>query len=630
MKLNEISYKKLTKQIETFLKKMYNRSGKTYGNASPYGQILEVDKALFDLDMVYINAALKQTDIFSSDSNNKRIVRTLAVLGHYIPARARCAEGALELKLKAGVSVTDDIAGGLVRIFDKTLIKNNSNNLYYSVNLGTPDILYNVSNSNTIYLPVKQGQWETQPFTGTGEASQTLSVQIDPQVDIDENNYTLSVNTEVYQKRLHLYDMLKGEKSFYARTGLDSGVDIIFGNENYGTIPPLGSEILFSYLKTNGSTGNIPNAKENDFMFIEESLDGNGESIILSELFDINVVTPINYGSDGDSIEFIKSILPLISENKVLSKEEHYKFFFKRLGIFSIVEAYRENSSDVNSIQKLLDLLKQNTDIFNTVVNTKNNDVSLRNMVRSNMVEIQSVKSMLSSLTNSDTIYLFLIPDVVNYYASSTDVDYFTLPLDLFEIDDTEKIRLINLIKESGTQSMSSSFSIVSPKIKKYVLNIVARLYEGANEESVRTEMKHKISDYMLNLKRRDRIPPSDFIALLEGITSVDSVDVNFLSEETEKYHLDYEFLRTSYLNNIGREPAENEVKMSDGKNYDPYKIFGLDATLGDIVFAKDELPVIRGGWADRNLNSYSEDINVKGYTSMNVMFIPERSKKNI
>lgn len=629
MGFTEISYKKITKQIEDFLKKLYNKSNKTYSNASPYGQVLEVDKQLFELAMTYINSSMRQTDIFSTESQNERIIRTLAVLGHYIPARARCATGIIELRLKPGIDITNDIGGGKIRVFDKSIMKSQSNGLYYSLDLGSESILYDISKSNIIHIPVKQGIWETQAtFTGTGEPSQTISVQVSNDSDIDENNYQLSVNGTIFQKRAHLYDILPGEQAYYVRTGIDSGVDILFGNESYGYIPPIGSQISFTYLKTNGKSGNIPNPVTNDFIFVSESLDNNGQPIILSDVFDIDVSVPVNYGADGDSIDFIKAILPLVSENKVLSKEEHYKFFFKRLNIFSIVEAYKENKSDINSIQKLIDLLKQNTDILQTVIDTKNNDVSLRNLVRSNIIEIQNIKSMVSSLTNTDTIYLLLIPDVSNYYGDSTDIDYFTLPLDLFILDDTEKQRLLDLVAESGVQSMASSFSIIDPKIKKYVMNTVVRLYEGYTEQSVLNEMKHKVSDYMLTLKRRDRIPPSDFINLFESIAGIDSVDVNFISEETEKYHLEYEFMRVSYINNNGREPQTGELLMSDGKIYDPYKIIGLDPILGDIVFKQDELPVIRGGWADRSFTNYSEDINSKGYTSMNVVFMPERTKK--
>ena len=41
---------------------------------------------------------------------------------------------------------------------------------------------------------------------------------------------------------------------------------------------------------------------------------------------------------------------------------------------------------------------------------------------------------------------------------------------------------------------------------------------------------------------------------------------------------------------------------------YNSTKVIGLDPVLGDIIFNANELPIIRGGWRDRNGVYYSDD----------------------
>jgi hypothetical protein len=54
--------------------------------------------------------------------------------------------------------------------------------------------------------------------------------------------------------------------------------------------------------------------------------------------------------------------------------------------------------------------------------------------------------------------------------------------------------------------------------------------------------------------------------------------------------------------------------------SYNPREILGLDPILGDIIFEADEIPVIRGGWYDRNGVYYSDNIDGGGLKSVNII----------
>ena len=46
--------------------------------------------------------------------------------------------------------------------------------------------------------------------------------------------------------------MIPDEMSIVVKTGLDGGIDIIFGNGSFGRIPRIGSVIEVYYLQTKG------------------------------------------------------------------------------------------------------------------------------------------------------------------------------------------------------------------------------------------------------------------------------------------------------------------------------------------------------------------------------------------
>lgn len=42
---------------------------------------------------------------------------------------------------------------------------------------------------------------------------------------------------------------------------------------------------------------------------------------------------------------------------------------------------------------------------------------------------------------------------------------------------------------------------------------------------------------------------------------------------------------------------------------------------MGDIIVSANELPIIRGGWLDRNDIYYNDSISDSGLSSVNIMF---------
>ena len=65
----------------------------------------------------------------------------------------------------------------------------------------------------------------------------------------------------------------------------------------------------------------------------------------------------------------------------------------------------------------------------------------------------------------------------------------------------------------------------------------------------------------------------------------------------------------------------QNDISVTDlSPDYIPTATKGLDPVLGDIIFEPNEIPIVRGGWFDRNNVFYSDDIDGNGLKSVNII----------
>ena len=123
------------------------------------------------------------------------------------------------------------------------------------------------------------------------------------------------------------------------------GIDILFGNKDFGGIPPLSSTIEIYYISSDGSNGNIFRRTPNDWIFVDSATDGLGNSIDLTKFFNVDIYTDINFGADKEAILFTRSIVPVSSNNFVIGTVQQFAYQIKKLGVFSHVNAYLKKVS---------------------------------------------------------------------------------------------------------------------------------------------------------------------------------------------------------------------------------------------------------------------------------------------
>lgn len=573
---------KVTEMIadtRTYISRVYGRSGDLFTTASPYSQILEVLTELTNLNFLYMEDALVEQNILTAQDPES--VYGLARLAGHDSFRGSSALG--ELKIRLNTSAFNDIEGDTLNIPANSVIKASKNGLEYILRTNNDQFVIQKSNPDYIFIPVIQGKIERQVLTGTGEKLQSFNVIIKKNTDND--SVRVSVNSELWTKYDSLYDMKVGTKGYMVKTGITGGLDIYFGNGSFGEIPPTGASIGVEYITSDGTKGNLTGSKDLNFKFMTEGFDSLGNSCDLNKLLEASFTVAPTMGSDPESIELTKLIAPLQSHSFVLATPDNYEAFLSKYGMFSYLDAY----------------------------NTTNDGY----------------------IDDDNVIYLFMLPDTKRKLTKNND--YFNLHPEEFFFSEEEKNGILRTLENSGRQMVTTEVKIVEPKVQYFRMDVKVRYFEGYNKINLFGEIRTKISQYLINITRRDRLPKSDIIALLEGIEGIDSVNVRFVSEKEETARrLGYYTSETvtvtpstTTLEDIGngkqkyvffkRNVTTTQVNFEQNAPL-PENVINLDS-FGDIILEKEEVALFRGGWVDREGAPVLDDAKVGEMAALSVYF---------
>ena len=567
---NKIKFGEIFKQISEYLSKTYAQAGDVFSPASAFGQILTVLQTFVQMVFLYIEDALVEMNITTA-SKLKSIYGFARLTGHN-PTRAMSAQGTVNLKWKTTVS---ELNMTYAMILDKSRLTCDNNGLPYFIYLGNAFGNIKINKSDTSLIPVKiiQGEIESQTKVGNGNELQSYNFQ--SKKPIDNEHVYVTVNGQPFDIVDSLYDMEKDQYQCMVKTGLNGGIDVYFGNADYGIIPANGSIITVEYVTTDGFSGNIFGKSSSiTFKWLDKAYSNSGEEIDLNEYMNLQVEKPLLLGSDTESADLTKLIAPKTSRSYVLANPENYVNFFSRFN-YSFVDAYTTFDDEY--------------------------------------------------IADDNVVYLFLIPDIQRRLENNTD--YFTTNLTNFYVGSDEKEALYKFVNQSGQQIISTELQIVDPILTKYVMNIFLRIYDSVDSTTLNTEITSIVTEYLLKVRRRDKIPESDLIALIEAVNGVDSVNISFTSERNEKAINDGFYLESSSTTNpITGIITTTEIQITVPEGTDPN--LGLDE-FGDVSIGLNELPIFRGGWYDRFGNYYEDGLSVNQYSSMNII-IKEVIKETI
>lgn len=574
MKFVELSFNNIKLEIERYLREEHNKASVLYSPASPYGQILFVLQNLHQLSFLYLKNSINQFDLSEPNSLNESIIRNAAIFAGHIPGRNISSTGNLRLTVKPGIDLEKELQGGKVTFLNKSLLKNKTNSLDYSLNIGQDKVTYIVNNNTQIFIPIIQGKSRTTTFTGTGNPNQTFQVALTGRQDVENFNVEVLVNGSFWTIKKHLYELFPNEEACVVRTGFNGGIDIIFGNSGFGAIPPIGANISVTYLVSDGADGNIFRRTFNDWKFVDDAFDGFGAPIDAEKVFDVSIFNDINFGANRESLLFTKNVLPIVSNNFVLGLPQQYAYEIKKLGVFSHVNAYQDFGM----------------------------------------------------------VYIVATPNIRLF--KNRNADYFSVSTRAFELDRYEKSKIDRYLRTNGNIQITKRYRIDSPVLSYYTINVFVIRYSDTTDDSVQAQIIDVVSEYFLNFSRIDRIPKSDIVKIIAELNDVHSVDIQFLSKKNEDYHREeikrQENKRESkdrFTVNISQNASKDTplplsplepVKINP--DYNSNATLGLDPVLGDIIFEPQEFPIIRGGWYDRNGIFFSDDMNSSGLKSINII----------
>lgn len=542
---NNILIRGLLNDTYNFLQITYNQTRNVFTVASAWGQILFVLENISQLILYFIEDSITELNIYQASRDYS--IKSLARIAGYDPVRGMAAQGEVAISWNLKES---DVGGGAVILSGRPKIQCEQNGLIYTLLINGPSVKIPLNRGATFNYKIVQGSFQTSTFTGTGEALQSYNVVSKSGTLIDQFYVDVSVNDLPWKQYFSLYDIPLNGKGYLVKSGISEGIDIYFGNSNFGQPPLRGSFINVSYLQTSGFNGNIASRKDLQltYRFMDTGTDLFGKEVNLNEYLSILGVLDPLFGSDPEPIELTRLVAPKTSRAFVFANSENYEIYLQRFNIFSQIHAFNTYGDDF--------------------------------------------------LDDDNVIYLFLVPDVsINILSGQ---DYFDVPAESFVLTTVQKLSVLNLLEDSGQMIATTVLKILDPVIQNFVGNLVLSVFEGYDPEIIKDKARSSISEYFLNLKRRDKIPKSDIIAIIEAIEGVDSVSFYFVGQANEEYHATVDKLPNASTSQLNRQ-------------------IGLD-DFGDILISTGELILLRGGWTDRYGTYYEVGIVPGKPSALNIV----------
>ena len=598
-----------------FVKQSYDDVGQSFTMASPMGQILQVVLSLGRMILYYVEDSITELNIMTATRPNS--VKGLAGLTGHNPSRGVAARGTLRLTYN-GIKI--DVYGNTVVIPNYSRITSTINGLTYTITLPGQEVRIDLTSiNNYVDVNVVQGKLEYQQASGTGDALQSFNFQPKKGSIIDNYFVNIYVDGIKWQTRDSILDMILNEQSVMVKTGQTGGIDIFFGNGYNGQIPRLGSTILVEYLLTDGETGNIRTAEAKaltNWKFESRGYALNSQEVDLNKIIKVSIQKDILFGTLEEPLYLTRLLAPHMSRSFVLANTTNYTYFLRKLNMFTIVDAIPgfatfEDRYSLDKYNTSKTTYENISEQYRTLVSTVGagspQSISKKTELDSAQQQVYFWQAAVEEQKKDDnTVYLYLVPDVNKRIPANQN--YYTCSLDSFILTDNEKKGILDLIEESGQRILTVDNAIMSLRYPKFVLNISLIIYEGFDLNNIREIIISKTSEYFLKNTRRDRIPQSDLVRIIELIDGVDSVTVWFDASK------------------------DNYSIYGNGYGIDDYGDILLERYVNDAfgnkVPVKDIYALIRGGFESSNGISYDDsivkdrlstvNINLRGITAIN------------
>ena len=501
--------------------------------------------------MLYIEDSLVEQNKYTAQ--RKKSIYGLAAVSGYNPSLGKAASCSIKVIFKPNSYQNLNVI-----LPNKTKIYCSQNGLIYNIILPQEAVIMNIENKNSEkYINIVEGMFETQTFVVEGGQLYTKNIIFNNDIDIDY--LEVKINDEIWERAESLYDMDPNGKQFVCKTSIKKGIDLVFGNDQYGKQLKEGDKLQVTYLMHSGELGNINQNESVDFIFQDNLQDISGNEVDGNQMFNIKLseIDGVNSGTYSESIKQVKEMIGYNSRSLVLADPKNYKNIINKFSFCGYNRTWCEEGSL----------------IINSII-LKNYKLQL-----------------------------------------GTGLDYFSLKEQDFFLNNSQKESIINYIANSGQQLAGTVFKIFEPELCKYAAYVYIKpKTQQYDQQILSTKIRTLIGEFFSNIQSDIFIPKSDIIHLLkDNISEIDSVDIYFISQKNEEA-LDknyYENKTYKYNPSTGLYDIKTEiVKIYDGE--DPG--LGLDAHGNIYLDNNDQFPVLMGGWtftsSSNNIETQKTTIN--------------------
>lgn len=533
---NKAKISDLIAQTFDLIQARYSMSNQLFTVASVWGQIIFVLDNLAQFILFFIEDSITELNI--NQATRESSIYGLATLAGHNPTRAISAKG--EVVITWNGRSFENVGGSAILVPNYAQLNCVNNGKNYFLKLPQEYIRLNLEPGAKIIASIFEGRRNTNQYTGTGNLLQSYNISSRGTSGIENYEVEVKVNGETWKRYDSLYDIPRNGNGYIVKSSLISGIDIFFGTVDFGFPPPAGSIIEVTYLESSGAFGNVQvdDSSQVIMRFDSDGTDLFGNNVTLADVLQATCSIAPQLGANQEPIDLTRIIAPKTSRSFVLANPTNYVTFFEKFGQFSIIEAFTTFDDQY--------------------------------------------------IDDDNIIYLILVPNI--QLTLKTNETYFDIPVSRFKLTGPQIDRIYQLLDESGQKIVTTVVKILDPLISRYVVNVAITIFEGYDPSTIKTQIIDTMSDYFLNIRRRDKIPRSDLVAAIEGLDGIDSVSLYFICEKNEESKI--------------QNPEAPEI--------------GLDE-FGDIVIGKDEVVVISGGWEDRNGIYYDYGAGLENLSSVNI-----------
>ena len=534
MKLfNTIStaYDRYDDTIKKYLSNVLGSIGMQYSHSQIFSVIFDGIKGIMQNAMFYIEDALTEQNIFTA--TRQKSVYSLAKISGYEPYYGCTAVGTVIGQINANLNLDNKTTKIYIQNYSRLI--NMMNGLMYLIILPTEYYVIDLAKPIIKHeFKVVQGRLETDQYVAVGMPWETININTNELWDKDY--FKVLVNGVEWEQCASIYDMYEGGQQYVLRTGYEGGIEIMFGNGNYGKIITGGSNIEIRMVKHSGATGNISSSDITSFRLQSLGYDTIGNSVNVNTYMSFSLQNPICGGTNSDNANFIKSVIGYNSRSLVLASEDNFKLFFRRFSFIGYVNCWSEHNSMC---------------ITATCLSNKAREV--------NGID-----------------------------------EYYKLDPNELLLTDSQKEMISETLSNSKKTFAGVTLKFQDPIIRRYAIICYVKVDNIYNKETTSIGIKTTLANYFMRLFNNVQfIAKSDLIKrILDENGSIKSIDIDIISELAEQtyangYYNKYE------LKLINGEYKYVPVKVMYETNSSP----GLD-DFGNIVLdSKLEIPVLHGNF---------------------------------